>query len=64
MYFISAGLVAKQQPEFVQLLSTISLDNLNITHFLWNNLLPVTLGNIIGGSVFVGLFYWFIYIRK
>ncbi len=64
MYFISAGLLAKQQPELVQLISNVSLDNLTITHFLWNNLLPVTLGNIIGGSVFVGLFYWFIYIRK
>lgn len=64
MYFISAGLLAKQQPELVQLVSNVSLDNLTINGFLWNNLLPVTLGNIIGGSVFVGLFYWFIYIRK
>ena len=32
--------------------------------FLWANLLPVTLGNILGGSVMVGLVYWFIYIRK
>lgn len=28
------------------------------------NLLPVTLGNIIGGSVFVALVYWLIYLRK
>lgn len=64
MYFISAGLLAKQQPEIVQLLAHLPLDSLTISGFLWNNLLPVTLGNIIGGSVFVGLFYWFIYIRK
>jgi formate/nitrite transporter FocA (FNT family) len=64
MYFICAGLVAKQQPELVAHVSTMSLDNLTVTGFLLNNLLPVTLGNIIGGSVFVGLFYWFIYIRK
>ncbi|MEW5914739.1 MAG: formate transporter FocA [Thermodesulfobacteriota bacterium] len=32
--------------------------------FLWGNLLPVTLGNILGGSGMVGLVYWFIYIRK
>jgi formate transporter len=32
--------------------------------FLWANLLPVTLGNILGGSVMVGLVYWFIYIRR
>jgi formate/nitrite transporter len=29
--------------------------------FLWNNLLPVTLGNVIGGAVLVGLVYWFVY---
>lgn len=27
------------------------------------NLLPVTLGNIIGGAVMVGLVYWFVYLR-
>ncbi|MFT4514762.1 MAG: formate transporter [Planctomycetota bacterium] len=30
---------------------------------LWNNLLPVTLGNIIGGCVLVGAVYWFVYLR-
>lgn len=64
MYFISAGLLAKQQPELVQLVTNVSLESLTMSGFIWNNLLPVTLGNIIGGSVFVGLFYWFIYIRK
>jgi len=63
MYFISAGLLAKQQPELVQLVGTMNLDGLTTSGFLVNNLLPVTLGNIIGGSVFVGLFYWFIYLR-
>jgi formate/nitrite transporter FocA (FNT family) len=29
-----------------------------------NNLLPVTIGNIIGGTGMVGLVYWFIYLRK
>jgi len=27
-------------------------------NFLWRNLLPVTIGNIIGGAVFVGMSYW------
>lgn len=41
----------------------------NYPHLTWSNfflmnLLPVTIGNIIGGSVMVGLAYWFIYIRK
>jgi formate transporter FocA len=32
--------------------------------FLGANLLPVTLGNVIGGSGLVGLVYWFVYLRK
>src|SRR5436190_355678 len=31
--------------------------------FLWRNLLPVTLGNVVGGAVMVGLVYWFVYLR-
>jgi formate transporter FocA len=33
-------------------------------NFLVANLLPVTLGNVLGGSVLVGLVYWFIYLRS
>ena len=28
---------------------------------LWSNLVPVTLGNIVGGSVMVALVYYFVY---
>jgi len=28
------------------------------------NMIPVTLGNIVGGSVFVALVYWLIYLRQ
>lgn len=31
--------------------------------FLLANLLPVTIGNIIGGAVLVGAVYWFVYLR-
>ncbi len=37
--------------------------DLTMSHFILNNLLPVTLGNIIGGGVFVGMWYWLIYLR-
>jgi formate/nitrite transporter len=33
-------------------------------NFLIGNLLPVTIGNIIGGSVMVAAIYWFVYLRK
>ena len=39
------------------------LDGLTTTAFLVNNLLPVTLGNIVGGGVLVGWVYWVIYLR-
>jgi formate transporter len=29
-----------------------------------HNLLPVTIGNIIGGTVMVAAVYWFVYLRK
>ncbi|MEZ9347042.1 formate transporter FocA [Vibrio splendidus] len=37
--------------------------DLNMMDFLMNNLLPVTIGNIIGGGIFVGMWYWLIYLR-
>jgi formate/nitrite transporter len=33
-------------------------------HFLQANLLPVTLGNIVGGSLCVGFIYWLVYLKK
>lgn len=32
--------------------------------FLLHNLLPVTIGNVLGGAVLVGLVYWFVYLRR
>jgi len=37
--------------------------DLNIYHFITANLIPVTLGNIVGGAVLVGLANWSIYRR-
>lgn len=37
--------------------------DLNLLGFLVNNLIPVTIGNIIGGGLFVGMWYWLIYLR-
>jgi formate transporter FocA len=37
--------------------------NLTWDRFLVNNLLPVTIGNIIGGALMVGVVYWFVYLR-
>lgn len=37
--------------------------DLTVHHFVFNNLIPVTLGNLIGGGVVVGLTYWQIHLR-
>jgi formate/nitrite transporter len=33
------------------------------SRFLSHNLVPSTLGNVVGGAVLVGLVYWFVYLR-
>ena len=43
---------------------TAVADHLNWGTFFYKNLIPVTIGNIIGGGVFVGSAYWFSYLRK
>jgi len=64
MYFIPAGIMAMQQADLVTLIGeSVDLTNMTLSGFFVTNLLPVTLGNILGGSVFVALFYWFIYLR-
>jgi formate transporter len=37
--------------------------DLTISHFIFNNLIPVTIGNIIGGGFLVGMTYWIIHRR-
>ena len=67
MYFIPIGLFIKSSApaEFWANIQQTPADFASITwgNFLVVNLLPVTLGNIIGGALMVGLVYWFIYLR-
>lgn len=50
MFFIPLGLVVKN----------IVIGNLTWEGFLLRNLLPVSLGNIVGGGIFVGEIYYLI----
>jgi formate/nitrite transporter len=54
MYFIPLGILLKDQ------LSVAGSEGLSWAG-LWTNLLPVTLGNIVGGSLMVALVYRFVY---
>ena len=38
--------------------------DISVYDFLVSNLIPATLGNIIGGALFVGSFYWYAYLKK
>jgi len=37
--------------------------DISTNNFIFHNLIPVTIGNIIGGGVIVGLMHWMIYLR-
>lgn len=68
MYFIPAGLLLKQNPQVLSAARDIlgtapDLSNLTVSGFILNNLLPVTIGNIIGGTFFVGIVHWFLFLR-
>ncbi|MFC3023538.1 formate transporter FocA [Vibrio zhugei] len=38
--------------------------DLNWSTFIINNLIPVTIGNMIGGGLVVGLLYWLVFLKK
>jgi formate/nitrite transporter len=64
MYYVPYALLIKAfDPAFV-VAHKIDLSSLTWGSFFIKNLLPVTLGNIIGGSVLVAAMYWFIFLRE
>ncbi len=66
MYYIPAGILAKANPAWAEAshVSAEVLAKLNWGTFITKNLVPVTLGNIVGGGFFVGAIYWFSYLKK
>ena len=65
MYFIPVGLFIQTDSAWLASLGDKApkLANLTWSNFFINNLIPVTLGNIVGGALMVGLVYWFVYLR-
>lgn len=69
MYYIPAGIFAKHNPVWLKAAKELGvtadkLSGLNWSNMFIKNLLPVTLGNIIGGGLFVGMAYWFCFLYK
>jgi len=74
MYFIPMGLLIKQfapasfwaadaLAKATPAITVAAYAKLTWANFFVNNLIPVTIGNIIGGAGLVGLVYWFAYLR-
>jgi formate transporter FocA len=67
MYFIPIGLFIKggAPGTFWTMINKTPADfpALTWSGFFINNLVPVTIGNIIGGGIMVGLVYWFVYLK-
>jgi len=62
MYFIPTGILFAHNLA-LPLAEGIDVNALNWTNFLLKNFIQVTIGNIIGGAVFVGMSYWGAYLR-
>jgi len=71
MYFVPMGIqIASANPEALVAVESLKLATpeavtslFNYGSFIMNNLIPVTLGNIVGGGLFVAAFYWFAFLR-
>ena len=65
MYFLTNGLFLKNTPAVVAAsgLTADQLSVLNLKTCIFGNLIPVTLGNMVGALVFVVLLFWTAYLR-
>ncbi|MFA6769920.1 MAG: formate/nitrite transporter family protein [Bacteroidales bacterium] len=67
MYYISSAMMATTDSNFVSLaqshfgVTAEALSNLSMYGMFIKNLIPVTIGNLVGGGFFVGAWYWWSY---
>jgi len=65
MYFIPFGLLVKSEGAWTSSTPGVpDVTGLTWGRFLVDNLVPVTIGNVIGGGLMVGAVYWFVYLRR
>ena len=66
MGYLFAGLFNKTNPAFLEAAHKTAADvsAINLPNMFINNLLPVTIGNILGGLVFVGAVYYFLFLKE
>lgn len=64
MYFIPMGLFLKEDSAWLEERDNPpDLANLTWPDFLIGNLVPVKIGNLIGGTLMVAVVYWFVHLR-
>jgi formate transporter len=65
MYFIPMGILLAKQPAVLEAagVTVNGVANLTWTGFI-GNLVPVTIGNIIGGGILIGAVYWLAYLGR
>ncbi len=65
MYFIPMGILLGNNPA---VMAAAGLTADKVANLTWggfvNNLVPVTIGNIIGGAVLIGVVYWLAYLSR
>jgi formate/nitrite transporter len=69
MFFIPLGIFVANDPAISANLATAKISTANLVgttgwyNFFVTNLIPVTLGNIVGAVLFVACLYWYVYMR-
>jgi formate/nitrite transporter len=65
MYFLPYALLVKDTTDVAETAAGVpDLSGLTWGDAIVGNILPVTVGNVIGGGVLVGAVYWFAYLRQ
>ena len=68
MYFVPIALFIRDfaPPQFWSVIAQNPGEYASLTWaaFVTRNLVPVTIGNVIGGAGMVGVVYWFVYLRS
>ena len=66
MAYFFAGLFSKSNPAYLEAAHKTAEEasKLNIGSIFTHNLIPVTIGNILGGAIFVAGIYYFLFVNK
>lgn len=69
MYFVPMGMVLRKNPAVIATAEKMVGKSVDLSLLTWkgffiHNLVPVTLGNIVGGGILIGVVFWFIYLRS